>query len=250
MTHVIHAMGTVVSLRSGDGDPEAAVEVVTRVFQEFEARFSLYRPDSELSRIARGRLPLTDASAELREVYAAALAWRDATGGLFTPHRADGVIDLNGIVKARATQRAAEALRRMGHHSWSLAVGGDVLVSGTPREGGPWTVGIADPDDRGALLTAVAVGEPRRAVAASGSAERGEHIWSSTAGPRIVQATVVADDIETADVLATTIVAGGADQVDQLTEAWPIDALIIEESGALRATPGMRRMFAAPAILL
>ncbi len=253
MTHVIRAMGTVLSLTLEDEDEDedveendersavSAVREVTDVFRAFERRFSLYRPDSELSRIARGEIGLPDADAELRDLYADALAWREATAGVFTPHRPDGMIDLNGIVKARATERASEALQRLGHESWTLAVGGDVLVAGRPRGRDSWSVGVVDPDDRTRLLATLHLDGSRRAVATSGSTERGDHIWVTAPGPRIIQATVIADDIETADVLATTLVAGGPDRVDEVTGRWDIDALVVDSSGGLRATPGMRR---------
>ncbi|TFD25386.1 hypothetical protein E3T27_11625 [Cryobacterium lyxosi] len=102
-------MGTVVSLRLGGsaGDVDsAAVEVVKSVFRRWDEQFSLYREDSELSRIARGDIRLTEASQSLRTCYALALDWRERTQGVFTPHRADGVIDLSGVVKALAIAEA------------------------------------------------------------------------------------------------------------------------------------------------
>ena len=71
-------------------------------FTDADARFSLYRLDSELSRVASGALSMTESSVELRDTYADALAWRALTDGAFTPNRPDGVIDLNGVVKAKA----------------------------------------------------------------------------------------------------------------------------------------------------
>ena len=129
--HVFKAMGTVVSLTLPErtdlperkDSPERtnaadAVDAVARIFAEFDARYSLYRPDSELSLLARGELSLTASSNELRSTYAASLRWRDETCGAFTPHRPDGVIDLNGTVKALAMQAAADELLRAGFSNW------------------------------------------------------------------------------------------------------------------------------------
>ena len=241
MRATFETMGTVVSLEwAGD---DRAISAVRAVFEAADRRFSLYRPDSELSRIADGSLELLDASTELREVYATALGWRGETGGAFTPHRPDGALDLNGIVKAWAM---AEAGRALGDGDWCLNVGGDVLVSGQTESGAPWVVGIVDPADRAGLLTAVPLVGGRRAAATSGSAERGDHIW--TRGREVaefVQVTVVADDIVTADVLATAIVSGGAVTLDDVTARFDVDVLTVDREGGLRATPGMRELVAA-----
>ena len=245
--HVFESMGTVVSLAfaSGTGDEGEknvadAVAAVTRRFGVFDARFSLYRPDSELSRVARGELALTASSDELRSTYASALRWRDDTGGAFTPHRPDGVIDLNGNVKALAMQAAANDLLDAGYSDWCLNAGGDVLCAGHRSDGSAWRVGAVDPADRTALLFTVPVDGSRHAVATSGSAERGDHIWLATAIDRSYwQATVVADDIETADVLATAIIAGGPTTLASLVERWPIDVITVAWDGSLTATPGL-----------
>lgn len=253
MRHVFEAMGTVVSLESGaagDVPPDVPADIpadIPAIFARWEIRFSLYLPGSELSRIARAELTLMNASDELRAVYADALEWRERTHGAFSPHRPDGVIDLNGIVKAATTKEAGEALLAAGCRDWSINVGGDILVSGAQPDGDPWSIGVTDPRERGVLLTAIRLSGSRRAVATSGAAERGDHIWrgGSTAPTEFTQVTVVADDIVTADVLATAIVAGGSESLDYLTERFDIDALTVNRTGELRSTPGFRSSLAA-----
>ena len=232
-------MGTVVSLRLENAD---AVDLVETVFHRWDKQFSLYREDSELSRIARGDIRLTEASQSLRTCYALALDWRERTQGVFTPHRADGVIDLSGVVKALAIAEAGAALTARGSAYWSINTGGDVLVSGDA--GHPeWSVGIVDPSDRGELIASVPLRHPLRAVATSGSAERGEHIWTALNGDPspFRQVSVFAADIVTADVLATAIVAGGETTLNEMTERFAIDVFAVRRDGQLLATPGLRR---------
>ena len=242
---VFTSMGTVVSLRADGGTDVIArsAAVAVSVFDRWDRRCSLFRTDSELSRVARGELALTEAGTELRNAYALAVAWRARTGGAFTPHRADGVIDLNGVVKAVAIAEAGEALRAMGVAGWGIDAGGDVLVSGPRADGSPWLVGIVDPWERDRLLSAIPLGADRRAVATSGIAERGEHIWSTTDGtdPVFVQVSVAAADIVTADVLATAIVAGGDAALDELSSREPVDVLAVRRDGTMSATPGWPR---------
>lgn len=239
--HLFETMGTMVSLTVAEAlGTSEAVAAVKRRFTAFDERFSLYKPDSELSLVASGQVALTASSDELRSTYAAALLWRTATGGAFTPHRPDGVIDLNGTVKALAMQAAADDLLDSGFTDWCLNAGGDVLCAGQQPNGSSWRVGVVDPMDRTALLVTLPVDGARHAVATSGSAERADHIWTATAiGRSYLQATVVADDIETADVLATAIIAGGPSALASIVERWSIDVLTVARDGSLCATPGL-----------
>ena len=238
-------MGTVVSLRLGESAAAvdgAAVEAVETVFRRWDEGFSLYREDSELSRIARGDIRLTEASQSLRTCYALALDWRERTQGVFTPHRGDGVIDLSGVVKALAIAEAGAVLTASSPADWSINAGGDVLVGG--NAGHPeWVVAIVDPGNRSEVIANVPLGYPLRAVATSGSAERGEHIWTALNGEPspFRQVSVFAADIVTADVLATAIVAGGESTLNEMTERFAIDVLAVLRDGQLLATPGLRR---------
>lgn len=243
--YTFDTMGTTVSLRFASVLPIAAVlDAVGRCFDEFDRRFSLYRLDSELSRVAAGDLALPQASSLLRDTYAQALDWRRRTNGAFTPHRPDGIIDLNGIVKAQAMAGAARLLDAAGEANWLLNVGGDLLSRGE-FDNAPWQVGIVDPFDRVGLLCAIALGPGRCAIATSGTAERGEHVWRGArphTGPDVVyrQVTVRAADIVTSDVLATAILAGGPKERDEVLALFDIDVLTVDDLGSLTATTGFQ----------
>lgn len=230
-------MGTVVSLR---GATQEAADAVRAVFAGYDHRYSLYDPSSVLSRVADGALRLADTPSEVRDVYALALDWRERTGGAFTPHRPDGVVDLSGVVKALAIRDAGAVLDVTsgdGSGGWMISAGGDVLVRGHHRADEPWSVGVVDPSRRDTVVGIVRLEAPRRAVATSGTAERGEHIWRRAA-PTFVQATVIADDIVAADVLATAVVAGDEDDLRRLTSDAGVDVLAFGADGTVWATPG------------
>jgi thiamine biosynthesis lipoprotein len=244
MRHVFETMGTVVSLDLAEAPP-GILPRIERIFTDADARFSLYRDDSELSHLNRGRHPLAESSRELRDAYALAADWRLETGGAFTPTRPDGLLDLNGVVKALAMRDAGREVERAGCGDWTLVVGGDLLASGSAPDGTPWTTGIIDPADRTALLCAVELRTPRRAMATSGSAERGDHIWKAGAGrvtgADFVQATVVADDIVTADVWATAAVAAGV-EAPALLQRSGLDHVLVTDDGARYASLTGRRV--------
>jgi FAD:protein FMN transferase len=235
-------MGTVASIDLPNRE-SFDLEPLQLVFTEAENRFSLYRADSELSRIARGDLALLDASLELRDTYALAMDWHLRTAGAFSPNRPDGIVDLNGVVKALCISRAAALLHAEGVDDFSINVGGDMLCSGNPQAG-VWMTGIADPADRTSLLCAVPLQPGRRAIATSGSAERGDHIWLAhrDSTPEFQQVTVLAEDILIADALATAIISGGREMLDVATDTWSIDALAVCTDGTLLATPGLRQL--------
>ncbi|WP_246468828.1 FAD:protein FMN transferase [Arthrobacter ipis] len=263
-------MGTVISLavptdahkapQAAADELEAATAVVECLFTELDSIFSLYRPDSEASRLVRGELALPEASEEMRARYEEAAEWRLLTEGSFTPERPDGALDLSGIVKGHAIREAGMSLLALGMANWCLNAGGDVLVSGSPNPGTdvPWRAGIVDPADRRTLLAGfplggAALGLPRlgektadggtrAALATSGSAERGDHIWGVTAGAaEFRQVSVAAADVVTADVLATAIMAGGVPMLNRATAMWDIEALAVRTHGELLATGGFRR---------
>lgn len=237
--------GTLPRTNATEHPIEAAAGAVERVFAGLDGTFSLYRPASEASRLARGEITLREASQEMRDRYADAAGWRLLTSDAFTPERPDGVLDLSGIIKGHAIQQAGDTLRASGLRDWCLNAGGDVLVSGSPVPGSrvPWQSGIVDPRDRTALVSAFPLGGCSRfsALATSGSAERGEHIWTAGAGrPAFVQVSVAAADMVTADVLATAIVAGGHPMLDRAADEWDVEILAVLGDGGLLATPGFR----------
>lgn len=255
-------MGTMVSLSvkmpGAIGDPGAdgpgavdnadtwdpARTRVHDVFRALDERFSLYREDSELSRVASGELDLTQSSDELRETYELAVRWRSATAGAFTPDRPDGVLDLNGIVKAIAIDRAGRALSDAGAENWCVNAGGDILYRGSPESGTRWVTGITDPADHTKLLTSIELFGEHVAVATSGYSERGLHVWHR--GPirnGFVQVTAMAADIITADVLATAALATPREEWNTLLAEHPVDILAVDAAGNLTATPRLRDYF-------
>jgi len=239
--HVFETMGTVVSLRVQDELDAAALalgfEAVEQVFSALNERFSLHRDDSEISQIARGELRLADSSEEMREAYAQAIFWREQTGGAFSPDRPDGVLDLSGTIKAVGIAQAADALRQAGATNFSVNAGGDILVAGRDdlaAAGAPdsWSTGIVDPGDRQQMLTAVRLTAQLPAMATSGLAERGEHIWLKPGTDQTFQqVSVLAPDIVMADVLATAIVAGGHAHMAHAVQNFPVAVFAIDRTG-------------------
>ena len=141
-----------------------------------DARFSTYRPDSEVSRLADGSLAEEDASLDVRHVLAVCDHLAVTTGGAFDArhHRSDGRLDPSGYVKGWAIEEAAWLIDSAGGRNYSINAGGDIVARGQAAPGRPWRVGIRHPDRADKVAAVLAVSD--RAVATSGSYERGDHI--------------------------------------------------------------------------
>ena len=224
-------MGTVVSVAVRRADPLAAaagLDAAFGVLRAADARFSPFDPDSELSRLDRGELAPDDLSPDMREVLAIAERARVDSGGVFDVRTPEGRLDANGVVKGWAAQRAADRLVAAGLRDFCLNAGGDVVARGEPEPGRPWRVAVRAPQDPESVLVVLDVRDG--AVATSGTYERGAHVWDGRSGSRdipLVAAAVVAADLTTADVLATAVLAMGADGAQWATAHGAVAVLVV-----------------------
>lgn len=236
-------------------DAERAIDAAARALADADHTFSRYRPGTPLSRYLRGEIGLAQCPPSVPAMIASADAYRRLTGGRFDARRPDGALDLDGVVKGWAIERAGAELTARGATSWSINAGGDVAVHGPALRGqeadARWRVGVVDPADRSRLLTVLAVGGARpAAVATSGTAERSGHVWDPRTGAPsrgLVSVTVVGPDIEEADVLATAVLAGGGDDLAEglaLLERLGLEGLAVRDDGELEVTRGLRALLA------
>ncbi|MEU4191608.1 FAD:protein FMN transferase [Kribbella sp. NPDC026611] len=223
---------------AGSGDAEAAVREVFAELSEVDRVFSPYKPDSAVSRLARGEVSWDGVDAAVRDVAARCVAARELTGGLFDAEVPGGGWDPSGLVKGWAVERAGDCLRKVDGVDWCLNAGGDVLV--LCPSGEPFTVGIQDPRDPGRVVTSVA--QTGGAVATSGTAARGAHLYDPrTGGPaasRWLSISVSGPSLEYADVLATAafVAADGWPEVIEVLPGYP--GLGVLADGTLFATAG------------
>ncbi|HEX3427482.1 MAG TPA: FAD:protein FMN transferase [Candidatus Limnocylindrales bacterium] len=206
-------MGTAISLDLRDrGVPDEAIEAAFERLREIDARFSTYRPDSEISRLNREELTVEQCSAEVREVLDRCEAIRALSRGSFDirGHRADGALDPSGYVKGWAADAAAAILDAAGAGNYCLNAGGDVIARGEREAGRPWRIGIRHPERPDRLATVL---ESRDlAVATSGGYERGAHIVDPPTGRApegLLSVTVVGRHLAEADAYATAAYAMG-----------------------------------------
>lgn len=242
-------MGTAIVIEVPDIDHcEAAVEAGFDHFRAVDARFSTYKPDSEVSRLNRGELREQDCSAQLRDVLGMCEVARQITDGYFDirGHRRDGTLDPSGLVKGWSVDGAARILDAAGIASYSINAAGDVRVRGNAQPGLPWRIGIRNPWDATTTVAVLSVDD--HAIATSGTYERGDHIINPHTGrppDGIASMTVVGPSLTWADTWATAAYAMGIRGVDWIArEVAGYEACAISTDRRLVMTSGFEHFMA------
>lgn len=217
--------------------PSAIVETVFDYFKRIDQRFSTYRPDSEISAINRGDLPIADRSGEMLEVLALSEKTKGETDGYFDIRKPDGSLDPSGIVKGWAIRNAARIVLGAGIDDFFIDAGGDIQASGKNKSGQDWSVGIRNPFEPDEIIKVV---YPRgRGIATSGTYVRGQHIYNphGIGGPitDIISLTVIGADVLEADRFATAAFAMGTHGIFFLEQMPDLEGYVVDING--RATP-------------
>ncbi|MFI6657958.1 FAD:protein FMN transferase [Streptomyces sp. NPDC050523] len=235
MRRVEQVMGFPVSLRVDDeGVPEEAGDAVFGWLRQVDARFSPFRPDSEVSRHGRGESARHELSEELAEVLDLCEHYRIATGGAFDVRLPGRGLDPCAVVKGWSVQRAAELLRSAGARSFVINAGGDVVASG-----GPWRVGVRHPEHADRLCTVLELTDG--AVATSARYERGDHILDARTGrpaTGLLSMTVLAPTLTEADSVATAAYAMGVEGIGWAASLAGCEVFAVDGDGQVLRTEG------------
>ncbi len=251
-------MGTVFQFRGktklDEADAGICIKQACAILHEADLTFSLYKPESPLSQLSRGEISVAHCPPVVGEIWDECEGWEKATDGWFSPFTPQHTFDPSGIVKTWAAKRAAEHLLDRGITDFTLNAGGDVWLSDDLSVARDWRIGISKTvsiasAEAGVLTVIDLAGTEFRAMATSGSAERGAHIWNpkaagKTAANELLQVSVVARDLVTADIWATAAFAEGRLAVSHLNSIEGIEALFVLANGELAATNGFAALFA------
>lgn len=226
-------------------DTWAAAPLFDEVFGYFasiDATFSPYKADSAISRMNRGELALSDASDDVRRIFALAERTRQQTAGYFDITRG-GRYDPSGIVKGWAIDNAADLLRARGCANFYVDAGGDIQTAGRNCQGQLWRVGIRNPFNIHQIVKVLHVGDA--GVATSGTSIRGQHIYNPHAPGQpleeILSLTVVGPDIYEADRFATAAFAMGRGGIGFIERLDGYEGYQIDAAGMATATSGLAR---------
>lgn len=232
-------------------DFNAAIAQACEILHNADRIFSLYKPESPLSLLAAGKTSVAECPKEVSEVWDECERWEKLTDGWFSPFTAQHTFDPSGLVKTWAAKRAAESLIANGIADFTVNAGGDVLISDAASGEFDWRIAVSRPvsiadTQAGALAVVNLKGTEFRAMATSGSAERGSHIWNpkSDVDPakEMLQISVLADNLVEADIWATAAFAEGPNSLARIDAQPNLEALAILPGGQIAATPGFMKL--------
>ena len=270
-------MGTLARVVVCDGDDEAAraaAGAALDAIERVDRTMSLYRPDSDLSRLNRDGFPGPVAlDADLVALLAESRAISEETGGRFdvtikplldhygvyahlgfaappggragalsrvgwrkllvepragsARFEQDGMgVDLGGVAKGFALDRAADTLRRRGVRRAVLDLGRQLYLLGPgPNPKGLWSVGIVDPQDDTRILGQIEVPEgsvatsARQALPATPGEEHPGHVLDPRRGEDFdgpPQVTVWSPSATRADALGKAILLMPRQEAERL----------------------------------
>jgi thiamine biosynthesis lipoprotein len=250
-------MGTVFTFRGLTSLSEEhlaeALLTASNTLHKADAMFSLYKPESPLSRLARGETSVAELPAVVDQVWNLCEQWEKTTDGWFSAFTPQHTFDPSGLVKTWSAQYAAQKMVEAGIVDFTMNAGGDVLISENQSRPEFWRIGLSKPvsiasADAG-ILTVLDLAETNyRAVATSGSAERGEHIWNPRGELQkdVLQVSVIARELVEADVWATAAFAEGVRSIERINKQPNLEALYVMADGSLQGTDGVLALLAKP----
>ncbi|MBU1007304.1 MAG: FAD:protein FMN transferase [Candidatus Omnitrophica bacterium] len=139
-------------------------------------------------------------------------------------------IDLGGIAKGYAVDKAKDILLADGIIDVLVNIGGNIFAAGNPPDRDNWRIGIRDPENKNNIIDRIELKD--QAVATSGNYERPSHVIDPASGASVTSGgsvTIVAGSAEKADVLSTAVFVKGPEGINAILKAFK-DIKIIESS--------------------
>lgn len=151
-------------------------------------------------------------------------------------------LDLGGIGKGYAIDRAVYVMKQNGMNSFLISGGGDIYVCGYKFENQKWSVGIKHPREDEKLIGKIEAVD--KAIGTSGDYERYRiidgvryhHIFDTKTGfPSMLSqsSTVISNSAEEAVVLSKYIFILGYEKFNSVKDAKGIEGLIIDAEGKM-----------------
>jgi thiamine biosynthesis lipoprotein len=209
-------------------------------FRYVDQQYSPYIDTSDVAKVNRGELDENYYNPELREILDIAEKTKRETDGYFDVWH-NGTFDPSGIVKGWSIKEASNMLK---HHTddFYIEAGGDIQVSGVNDTGKPWQIGIRNPFDHNENIAIVSL--KNQAIATSGTAIRGNHIYNPTGkqpGNDIVSLSVIAANILDADRIATAAFAMGQSGIEFIQTLRGYEAYMVDNNKQATATSGWQK---------
>jgi len=165
------------------------------------------------------------------------------------------LMDLGGIAKGYAADKAVEELKKNGITSGLVAVAGDVKAFGRKPGGKGWTVGIKNPrstEKNDEIMATVELNDA--AISTSGDyqryfildGKRFHHILDPKTGypaGGCQSVSIIAGDGVYTDAFSTGVFVLGPEKGIELLQSMGFEGLIVDKDGAIHTTPGLKGNF-------
>ncbi|BCB96252.1 thiamine biosynthesis lipoprotein ApbE [Dissulfurispira thermophila] len=162
-------------------------------------------------------------------------------------------IDLGGIIKGYAADKAVDVLRKNGIQSGIVAIAGDIKVFGKKPDGGFWNIGIQNPrqkSDRDEIIATIGLSDT--GISTSGDYERFfikdgkryHHLLNPKTGYPAYgcqSATVITKEAALTDAFATGIFILGPQKGMDALKRLGFDGVIIDKDGKIYVTEGIKK---------
>lgn len=161
-------------------------------------------------------------------------------------------IDLGGIAKGYAAEKAAQVLKEQGIDRGVVNAGGNVVVLGSKNRREPWRVGIQDPRNSNDLIgvlslsgqAAVTSGDYQRFFEKNGV--RYHHLLDPATGQparEAISVTVVCDSSTRADILSTAFFVMGREQaLDLANRLEGVEVIFVGPDKRITVSSGLKEL--------
>ena len=233
-------MPITIEIVDGGTDSVTGIEKAFDYFKYVENKFSIFKSDSEISKINRSELKESDWSEDMREIMKLSEETKKQTDGFFDIVDRQGLLNPSGLVKGWAIRNAAKVLHDLGFKNYFVDAGGDIQVQGKNAHRKNWSVGIRHPFNQNEIIKAVELRD--QGIATSGTYIRGQHIYNPKNKDKfitdIVSLTVIGPDVYEADRMATPAFAMGRNGI-QFIESLPgFEGYMVDLNGIATMTTG------------
>jgi len=208
-------------------------------FKYIDNKFSIYKKNSEITRINNGAFKKDKYSSDMKEVFKLSEKTKKETNGYFNILRGDK-FDPSGLVKGWAIYNAAKILLKEGMKNFYVDAGGDIQAYGKNRQEQKWRVGIRNPFKIEEIIKTVAI--ENKGIATSGISIRGQHIYNPFSPQKsiteIVSLTVIGPNIYEADRFATAAFSMGNKGINFIDNLKGFEGYMIDKNGIATLTNG------------